>query len=103
MAEWVHSGYLTANRPADPSKTATAYERIISGSDDFKMYRTQFAKAAHELIDSNRCTEKDFENMGGWTKSTTTYRDQPVYFIYCGKMIIENRLYLDVRTGRIFK
>ena len=35
-------------------------------------------------------------------KSAIKYRDEPVYFTYCGGMTISNRIYLNAETGRIF-
>ncbi len=36
----------------------------------------------------------------GFVKSSTQ-RDRPIYFTYCGRAIIANRWYLDASTGRI--
>jgi len=101
FAEWVSLQYLSVDRPADPAAGATGDFALISGSDDYRTYKNVFAKAAADLIASGQCTRADFEEMGGWYKSTN-HRTQPIYFTYCGGMRIENRLYLDASTGRVF-
>lgn len=102
FAEWVESKYLSQTRPADPAADAKEDEQLVRGSDDFAKYRRQFAKAARELIADGRCTREEFEEMGGWVKSVND-RDAPVYFTYCGGMTVANRLYLNAKTGRIYK
>lgn len=104
FAEWVAERLLVSTRPPDPAEGASGAEALIAGSDDFARHRTAFAQAAQRLIAERRCTEADFRNNGGWTKSVTTYRNQPVYFTYCGEEpIIANRLYLNVSTGEVFR
>lgn len=100
FAEWVMAINLSPTRPADPAKTAVADEKLVAQSDDFAQYRKEFTTAARKLIDDGRCTADDFEEMGGWVKSTNE-RDRPIYFTYCGGMTIANRLYLNTATGEI--
>lgn len=102
FAEWVAMKYLSEVRPPDPSAGATGKYSLVSGSDDYRKYKDVFAKTATDLINSGQCTESDFKNMGGWLKSTS-HRDSPVYFTYCGEMRIQNRIYLNAATGEVFK
>ena len=102
FAEWVESEHLSETRPADPAADAKEDEQLVSGSDDFGRYRSQFAKAARQLIEDGRCTREEFEEMGGWVKSVND-RDAPVYFTYCGGMTVANRLYLNAETGQIYR
>lgn len=74
----------------------------IEKSDDVSRYEAQFTSAANSLIAQRRCSAGDFEEMGGWVKSTT-HRDKPIYFTYCGGLTADNRIYLDVSTGAIFR
>ncbi len=101
FAEWVQARSLSATRPADPAETASQAERLVRQSDDFTQYRAAFVRAANELIQSGRCTPGDFEEQGGWMKSSN-HRNEPIYFTYCGGMSIANRIYLNAETGRIF-
>lgn len=103
FAEWVSLDYLVAIRPPDPSTGAAGFEKLIGGSDDYRRYKPAFVAAAKNLIASGRCTPDDFEKAGGWTKSTTTYRNKPVYFVYCGALTLSNRLYLNAATGDVFQ
>lgn len=101
FAEWVLAANLSPNRPADPAESAAQAERLVAQSDDFTQHRAAFVRAANELIESGRCTPADFEEQGGWMKSSN-HRDEPVYFTYCGGMTIANRIYMNAETGRIF-
>lgn len=103
FAEWVELNGLSTDRPADPAQSAAADETLVAQSDDFARHRRAFATAAAQLISDGRCTRADFEEMGGWMKSVNQYRDQPVYFTYCGGMSNANKIYLDASTGRIFR
>lgn len=101
FAEWIKSDQLSETRPPDPAETAAPDESLVANSDDFTQHRKAFAKAAAELIASGRCTKAEFEEMGGWIKSSN-HRDAPVYFTYCGGMTVANRIYLDASSGRVF-
>jgi hypothetical protein len=84
------------------AETALPAERLVARSQDFTEHRAAFVKAAIKLIKDGRCTPRDFEKTGGWMKSAIKFRDEPVYFTYCGGMTISNRIYLNAETGRIF-
>lgn len=99
FAEWVSKKSLTKNRPADPAEGATGDDVLIKNSDDYRLHRSQFAKAAGQLIEKGTCTAADFEEMGGWMASPD--KGQGMYFMYCGGMTKANRLYLDVRSGDV--
>lgn len=103
FAEWVSVEHLSETRPPDPGANRVGIADAVSQSDDFRRYERQFVDAAAQLINDGRCTERDFRNNGGWIKSVTTHRDQPVYFTYCGSFDRSGRLYLDVSSGRIFR
>ena len=102
FAEWVSAEYLAADRPRDPAADASKAEELVVGSDDFARYRTAFTKAAESLIERRRCSEQDFREMGGWVKSSS-HRNQPIYFTYCGDATVANRVYLNADTGEIFR
>ena len=102
FAEWVSANYLSAARPPDPSAGATGDLALVKDSDDYSKYSQIFAKAARNLIRSGQCSEADFKNNGGWVKSYTK-RSQPIYFMYCGRAHVNNRIYLDASSGRTFR
>lgn len=102
FAEWVLVENLAVDRPADPAETAAEDERMVAQSDDFAQYRDAFTTAARTLINDGRCTAAEFEEMGGWVKSSND-RDRPVYFTYCGGMTTANRIYLNAETGEIYR
>lgn len=99
FAEWVLSDLLTAQRPADPSEGATGTAALIGQSDDFRLHREAFVKATDELIASGTCQASDFEEWGGWMKSSN--KGAGIYFSYCGGG--SDRIYLNVGSGRVFR
>lgn len=97
FAEWVMEEYLVAVQPADPSEGATGTAKLVGQSDDYRVYRDAFVRAAEQLMQSGQCTTDDFASWGGWIKSSD-YADYPVYFIRCQ---VGGRLYLNAQTGAI--
>ncbi|WP_153040856.1 SAM domain-containing protein [Pseudovibrio sp. Ad13] len=102
FSEWVSAEFLSQDRPPDPAADASGVEKLVAGSDDFAQYRTMFTKAAQSLIEQRRCTEQDFQEMGGWVKSSN-HRRKPIYFTYCGGGSVANRLYLNATSGEVFR
>jgi len=98
FAEWVQTKDLSGNRPEDPAEGASGDDALIKGSDDYRIHKTQFAKAARQLINDGTCTEGDFQEMGGWMASTN--RGAGMYFTYCGGMTLNNKVYLDAKSGK---
>ena len=103
FAEWVSAQYLSSERPPDPAAGATGDYALVSGSDDYATYKDAFAKAASGLIANGSCSRADFEEMGGWWKSSLRGAGEPVYFTYCGGFTIADRLYLNASTGEVFR
>ena len=102
LAEWVSTEYLSSQRPPDPALGATGVYALVGSSDDYATYKDAFAKAASELMSDGTCSQADFEELGGWLRSSFQ-RDEPVYFTYCGGITRENRLYLNASTGEVFR
>lgn len=101
------SEYRSAPAAPTPERKPRVYtdaevQEAIAQSDDYEIYRAEFTKAATTLLKSRRCGRYEMTQYGGFVKSTTTYKKQPVYFIYCGGMTIKNRIYLDVSSGELF-
>ncbi|MDA0148151.1 hypothetical protein [Vibrio sp. LaRot3] len=102
VAEWVPMDALLEVPP-----TITKQQRIetiskyIEGSDDFKQYFDVFIKTTDDLIKEGICIPLDFEELNGWVRSVT-YKDEEVYFVYCGGYKQANKIYLNVQTGKIF-
>ena len=83
--------------PSDAAEVA----RLITDSADIDRHRAAFLKATTELLASKRCSAADFQAQGGWMKSALEHAKEPVYFIFCGGAMEENRVYLNVETGKI--
>ena len=98
FAEWVQAKDLSEKRPEDPAEGASGDDTLVKGSDDYRIHKTQFAKAARQLINDGTCTEGDFQEMGGWMASTN--RGPGMYFTYCGGMTLSNKVYLDAKSGK---
>lgn len=102
FSEWVLKRFLVTARPADPAEGAQGVEKLVSGSDDFARYRAVFVQATQRLLADRRCVAADFEEMGGWVKSSS-HGAKPIYFTYCGGRNVRDRLYLDATNGNIFQ
>ena len=99
MAEWVQSEYLSLMKPEKtviPKEDENKY-RLVKASDDFNLYKDQFASLAKKLIADGKCTEKDFIETGGWLKSTLN-NTKPKYFTYCGGFKNSNKIYMSPTT-----
>ena len=102
MAEWISLDVLSDDRPADPADTASVAEKFVAQSDDFRIHRAAFVKAADELIADGSCTGADFTENGGWIKSMKE-KTQPVYFTYCGSGFPKAQWYVNAATGRTYR
>lgn len=102
VARWVATQYLSDVRPLDPGAGATGDYALVKNSDDYRIHKEVFARAARQLINAGQCTTKDFTEGVQWNKSIS-HETQPIYFTYCGELRVENRIYLDARTGRTFR
>ncbi len=102
VAEWIPLDGLVEDAPVitpeERRKTVTGY---IEGSDDFLEFEEMFLNTADQLLKDGTCSPVDFEELGGWVKSTK-YTDRDVYFVYCGGLKLADKIYLDVRTGEVF-
>ena len=100
-ARWVSFKYLSKSKPAPrtvPSNLpATPLLEAIKSSDDFYKYGAEFFVASKELVSRGKCSVKDFEEQGGWWRST---RKKAVYYVICGEAHNDNKVYLDVISGQ---
>lgn len=101
FAEWVSLNHLSAEPPKAPPANGIDYS-LVKDSDDFDRHRDIFLKTSLKLISDGRCSRADFKKYQWW-KSTTTYKNKPVYFTYCGAAHVDNRIYLNVSNGKVFK
>ncbi|MCG9700067.1 SH3 domain-containing protein [Vibrio natriegens] len=101
-AEWLDAKGLS---DAEPVIKEQERLEILNGylqkSDDLKDNLEIFRNKTQLLLDDNTCEPEDFTELGGWVRSVT-YKQQNVYFIYCGGLEQENKIYLDVDSGEIF-
>jgi hypothetical protein len=105
VARWVFMKHLSKNPPIEKESDKTKIsilEKALKSSDNYLRYKKSFIKASENLIKEKTCTVNDFKEMGGWMRSPD-YSPKPIFFTYCGGMIKENRIYLNVKTGEIFK
>lgn len=100
VARWVSAKYLTTTRPTDNFTNNTRLEKAIKSSDNYSLYRNNFIKLSNKLIKRGRCNLADYKEMGGWLRSTT-HKSKPIYFAYCGGLSINNKVYINAKTGQI--
>ena len=71
----------------------------VSKSDDFKRYESTFTTVSKRLVHDGICQLKDFKRSNGWMEIS----DGALYFMYCGKIKKQNKIFLNVVTGETFK
>ena len=102
-------GELSSSRNPVPaasqprSHTDAEIQEAISKSDDYEIHRVAFTEAAVSLLASRQCGRYELTQYGGFVKAQGDYKNQPVYFTYCGGSNVSNRIYLDISTGTTFK
>lgn len=102
-AEWVSMSGLSNDEVIISDKeNQEILDSYLVKSDDLKLYQEKFRNSVAKLISEGECEPSDFEELGGWVKSVR-YSERDVYFIYCGGLSLENKIYLDVNTNEIFK
>ncbi|MCZ4307581.1 hypothetical protein [Vibrio atlanticus] len=101
-AEWISMSGLSSDEVIiSEQENREILDSYLSKSDDLKVYQEKFRNTVSELISDGECDPSDFEELGGWVKSVR-YSDRDVYFIYCGGLSLENKIYLDVNTNETF-
>lgn len=101
-AEWVDSKGLSDAEPIiKEQERLEILDGYLQKSDDLKTHLDMFRNKTQQLLDDETCDPSDFEELGGWVRSVT-YKKRNVYFIYCGGLEQENKIYLDVDKGEIF-
>ncbi|ASI93772.1 SH3 domain-containing protein [Vibrio rotiferianus] len=101
-AEWVDSQGLSDAAPViKEQERLEILDSYLGKSDDLKEHRKVFRSTTQRLLKDGTCKPEDFEELGGWVRSVT-YKTRNVYFIYCGGIEQENKIYLDVDNGDIF-
>ena len=101
-AEWVSMSGLSNDEVVISDKeNKEILDSYLVKSDDLKLYQEKFRNSVAKLMSEGECEPSDFEELGGWVKSVL-YSERDVYFIYCGGLSLENKIYLDVNTNEIF-
>ncbi|MBR9875059.1 SH3 domain-containing protein [Vibrio sp. J1-1] len=101
-AEWLDAKGLSDAEPViKEQERLEILDGYLQKSDDLKDNLEIFRNKTQRLLDDNTCEPEDFTELGGWVRSVT-YKQRNVYFIYCGGLEQENKIYLDVDSGEIF-
>ncbi|WP_417877907.1 SH3 domain-containing protein [Vibrio sp.] len=101
-AEWLDAKGLSDAEPViKEQERLEILDGYLQKSDDLKENLEIFRNKTQLLLDDNTCEPEDFTELGGWVRSVT-YKQRNVYFIYCGGLEQENKIYLDVDSGEIF-
>ncbi len=101
-AEWVSmSGLSNDEVIISEQESKEILDSYLVKSDDLKVHQEKFRNTVAKLISEGECDPSDFEELGGWVKSVK-YSNRDVYFIYCGGLSLENKIYLDANTNEIF-
>ncbi len=101
MSQWVNSAHLSVEPvKLSGSDWLDVLQEYIENSDHYMSFQEVFLDASTQLIKGKQCRLADFEEVGGWIKSIN-HKDS-VYFIYCGGIEAEHKIYLNVASGEIF-
>ncbi len=101
-AEWLDAKGLSDAEPViQEQERLEILDGYLQKSDDLAVHLDIFRKMTQKLLDDSRCEPNDLVELGGWIRSVT-YKERNVYFIYCGGLEQENKIYLDVDSGEIF-
>ena len=104
VARWVYEGGIA--KKCKKYKLTTHkkdnIEKYIYRSDDFALYKKTFIEKSYLLYKHKMCSYDEFAEQGGWTRSQN-YKHRRMYFIFCGGYDVNHRIYLDVKTGELFK
>lgn len=102
LAEWVKLTDMTDQLPiiskSEKEEILTSY---VGLSDDFKDYREVFLNVTDKLLNEKMCTPEDLKETKGWMRSLN-YPDRNVYFLYCGGLKLDDKIYLDVDSKETF-
>ncbi len=102
IAEWIPLDGLVEEAPViTPEERRKTIQGYIARSDSYLEFEDMFLNTTDKLLKEGTCSPVDFEELGGWVKSTK-YNDRDVYFVYCGGLKLADKIYLDVRTGEVF-
>lgn len=71
--------------------------RAISKSDDFLIYSEIFLSVSQQLVKHRICKVSDFRKTRGWME----LKKDEIYFSYCGGFNKKNKIYMNLKTGRI--
>ncbi|MDF2155328.1 SH3 domain-containing protein [Vibrio sp. CAU 1672] len=101
-AEWIYQDGVSDAEPIiKEQERLEILDTYLQKSDDLQLYLDMFRNKTQQLLDDRTCDPSDFEELGGWVRSVT-YQQRKVYFIYCGGLNQEHKIYLDVDTGELF-
>ncbi len=101
-AEWLDAKGLSDAEPViKEQERLEILDGYLEKSDDLTEHLDRFRNKTQRLLDDNTCEPNDFQELGGWVRSVT-YNSRNVYFVYCGGLEQENKIYLDVDSGEIF-
>jgi hypothetical protein len=117
VARWVFAAHLSAEssaqqqaRPVEQAPRPVQRKvdpdspiyLAIKSSDDLAKYRGTFVSVSEKLVDAGTCKLSDFKDIGGWWRSAA-HEPAPVYYTYCGGGNNNNRIYVNVDTGSVFR
>ena len=102
VARWVSARHLSKSKSADNFMNNTPLEKSIKSSDNYAEHRDNFINISIELINSGTCSLADYKEQGGWVRSSS-HKPKPIYFTYCGGISKNNKVYINAKTGKIYK
>jgi hypothetical protein len=102
-SQWIYSEHLSTEHPGiTVQERYRTIKALIAGTDDFEQNEARFIELTDTALKSKQCREEDLAQMQGWIRSFN-YPDEPIYYSYCGGLEVEDKLYINLDNGDVFR
>lgn len=102
VAKWVPMSSVQLTVPTQSEEERRAMiSHYIDESDHFERYSDAFVDATDHLLNEGICSLADLNATGGWIESVQ-YHNGHVFFLYCGGLQSQNKVYVDAESGETF-
>jgi hypothetical protein len=102
-SQWIYNEHLSLENPGDTvQERYRDIKQLIVRTDDFEQHEARFIELTDQVLQSQQCSQSDLEQLQGWIRSFN-YPDEPIYYSYCGGLDVEDKLYINLDNGDIFR
>jgi hypothetical protein len=102
-SQWIYNEHLSTEHPGvTVQERYQTIKQLIASTDDFEQYEARFIELTDSVLQSKQCSEEDLTQLKGWIRSFN-YPDEPIYYSYCGGLEVEDKLYINLDSGDVFR